>query len=222
MDFLSDEYFTVEGTLIEGWVLLKSFQPKDNDKTPTGRNQTVDFRGDKRVNQTHESKTDPDLRLFRKGKGKEAKLVFMGHVLMESRNGLVVDTRLTPADGHAERNAALEMVSCLKGKHRITLSADKAYDEAGFVKDARFMRATPHVSQNTHSAIDKRTMRHPGYAISQRVHKRVEEIFGWIKTVGNFRKTRHRGIPLVDWTLTLTATANNLVRIRNILATQTA
>ncbi|HOV31694.1 MAG TPA: IS5 family transposase [Anaerolineaceae bacterium] len=222
MDLLSDEHFTVDGTLIEGWASLKSFQPKDNDKTPTGRNQTVDFRGDKRVNQTHESKTDPDLRLFRKGKGKEAKLVFMGHVLMENRNGLVVDTRLTPADGHAERNAALEMVSCLKGRHRITLSADKAYDEAGFVKDARFMRATPHVSQNTHSAIDRRTTRHPGYAISQRVRKRVEEIFGWIKTVGNFRKTRHRGLHLVDWMFTLTAAAYNLVRIRNILAAQPA
>jgi len=216
-DLLSDEHFTVDGTLIDGWASLKSFQPKDDDKTPTGRCQTVDFRGAKRVNQTHESKTDSDLKLFRKGNGKEARLVFMGHVLMENRNGLVVETRLAPADGHAERNAALEMVSCVKGRHLITLSADKAHDEAGLVKDVRYMRAAPHVSRNVHSAIDRRTMRHPGYALSQR----VEEIFGWIETVGNFRNTRHRGLPLVDWMFTLSA-AFNLVRTRNILAVQIA
>ena len=220
---LSDEHFTVDGTLIEAWASLKSFRPKDAPPPEGGggRNPGVDFHGEKRLNQTHASTTDPEARLFRKGKGKEAKLCFMGHVLMENRHGLVISPRLTAATGTAEREAAEAMVEGVPGRHRITVGGDKAYDTRGFVQAMRGLKAVPHVAQNCQgrkSAIDGRTTRHPGYAVSQRLRKRVEEIFGWMKTVGNLRKTRHRGEDRVGWMFTLTAAAYNLVRIRNLTA----
>lgn len=217
---LSDEHFTVDGTLIEAWASVKSFRPKDAPPPEGGgRNPAVDFHGEKRLNQTHASTTDPEARLFRKGKGKEAKLCFMGHVLMENRNGLIISPRLTAATGTAEREAADDMVGNLRGRHRITIGADKAYDTQDFVQSLRTLQATPHVAQNCNgrkSAIDGRTTRHPGYAVSQLLRNRVEEIFGWMKTVGNLRKTRHRGKDRVGWMFTLTAAAYNLVRIRNL------
>ncbi len=220
---LSDEHFTVDGTLIEAWASLKSFRPQDTlpPAGGAGRNPEVDFHGEKRLNQTHASTTDPEARLFKKGKGKEAKLCFMGHVLMENRHGLIITPRLTVATGTAERDTAANMVGDIPGRHRITVGGDKAYDTREFVQALRALRAVPHVSQNRRgraSAIDGRTTRHPGYAISQRLRKRVEEIFGWIKTVGHLRKTRHRGIERVGWMFTLTAAAYNLVRMRNLTA----
>src|SRR5215510_2021323 len=222
-DLLSDEHFTVDGTLIEAWAGQKSFQKKDTSSGPGSDdpgNPTVDFHGDKRSNQTHQSKTDPEARLYKKGPGKEAKLSYQGHVLMENRNGLVTETRLTQATGTAEREAALEMVEQIAGQ-RVTVGADKAYDTRDFVGELRELNTTPHVAQNmTHrsSAIDGRTTRHAGYASSQRKRKRVEEIFGWIKTVGLMRKTRHRGLARVGWMFTFTAAVYNLVRIRNLTA----
>ena len=219
---LSDEHFTVDGTLLEAWASHKSFRPKDEDPpTPPGdpKNPAVNFRGERRKNDTHASTTDPDARLYRKGDGQPARLVYMGHVLMENRSGLVVDTEVTPADGYGERHAALTMVEALPGD-RVTLGGDKAYDEARFVAELRQMRVTPHVAQNTknrRSAIDARTTGHPGYAISQRTRKRVEEIFGWMKTVGLLRKLRHRGGGRVTWIFRFTAAAFNLVRIRNLV-----
>lgn len=225
-DLLSDEHFTVDGTLIEAWAGQKSFQKKDTSSRPGGDdpgNPTVDFHGQKRRNQTHQSQTDSDARLYRKGPGKEAKLSYQGHVLMENRNGLVTATRLTRAAGTAEREAALEMIEQRAGweRQRVTLGADKAYDTRAFVRDLRDLNVTPHVAQNTtqrSSAIDGRTTRHAGYARSQRQRKRVEEIFGWIKTVGLMRKTRHRGLARVGWMFTFTAAVYNLVRIRNLAA----
>jgi transposase len=219
---LSDEHFTVDGTLIEAWASLKSFRPKDAPPPEGGgRNPEVDFHGEKRLNQTHASTTDPEARLFRKGKGKEAKLCFTGHVLMENRHGLIVSPHLSTATGTAEREAAVSLVETIPGRHRITVGADKAYDTREFVQSLRSLNAVPHVAQNCKgrkSAIDGRTTRHTGYTISQRLRKRVEEIFGWMKTVGNLRKTRHRGVERVSWMFTLTATAYNLVRIRNLMA----
>ena len=219
-DLLSDEHFTVDGTLIEAWASLKSFRLKDGPPPEGGgRNPAVDFHGEKRLNRTHASTTDPEARLFKKAKGKEAKLCFMGHVLMENRHGLVVSHRLTAATGTAEREAAVGLVEGVPGRHRITVGADKAYDTQEFVQSLRALKAVPHVAQNCNgrkSAIDGRTTRHPGYAVSQRLRKRVEEIFGWMKTVGNFRKTRHRGEDRVGWVFTLTAAAYNLVRMRNL------
>jgi transposase len=223
-DLLSDEHFTVDGTLIEAWAGQKSFQKKN---TPAGPppddpgNPTVDFHGEKRSNRTHQSKTDPEARLYKKGPGKEAKLSYQGQVLMENRNGLVTGTRLTQATGTAEREAAVDMAEeiAVRDGHRVTVGADKAYDTHDFVRDLRDLKVTPHVAQNTKnrsSAIDGRTTRHAGYAISQRKRKRVEEIFGWIKTVGLMRKTRHRGLARVGWMFTFTAAAYNLVRIRNL------
>ena len=221
---LSDEHFTVDGTLIEAWASMKSFRPKDSPPPEAGggRNPAVDFHGERRLNQTHASTTDPEARLFRKGKGKEAKLCFMGHVMMENRHGLIIFPRLTAATGTAERDTAERMVGDFPGRHRITVGGDKAYDTREFVQSLRALNAVPHVAQNCkgrNSAIDGRTTRHPGYAISQRLRKRVEKIFGWIKTVGNLGKTRHRGEQRVGWGFTLTAAADNLVRIRNLTAT---
>ena len=230
---LSDDHFSVDGTLIEAWASMKSFTPKDagegsdDDDTPPppnrkGRNAERDFHGEKRSNATHASTTDPDARLFKKARGQAAKLCHMGHVLMENRHGLVVDATLTHATGTAEREAALTMLERLGGCHRITLGADKAYDTADFVANLRALNVTPHVAQNTanrRSAIDGRTTRHPGYVASVRIRKRIEEVFGWAKTCGNLRKTRHRGLPRVGWAFTLTAAAYNLVRLPKLLAT---
>ncbi len=219
---LSDEHFTVDGTLIEAWASMKSFRPKDEDNqdlpTSGGRNADVDFKGQKRKNDTHQSTTDPDARLLKKGRGKESKLCFMGHALMENRNGLVVDSRLTLANGTAEWDAGLDMVEDIPGTHRITVGADKGYDVPVFVKGLRRLSATPHVAKKIScTAIDNRTTRHVGYQVSQKVRKQVEEIFGWIKTTGCLRKTRHRGLDRVESVFTLTATAYNLVRMRNLI-----
>jgi transposase len=219
---LSDDHFSVDGTLIEAWASMKSFRPKDGGGSPpdAGRNGERDFHGEKRSNETHASTTDPDARLIRKGRGQAAKLAFMGHVLMENRSGLAVGARLTTATGTAEREAALAMVDDVPGTHRITLGADKAYDAAQFVADLRQRTVSPHVAQNTsgrRSTIDRRTTRHPGYAASQRIRKRIEEVFGWVKSSAGLRKTRHRGIARVSWTFTLTVAAYNLVRLPKLL-----
>jgi transposase len=217
---LSDEHFTVDGTLLEAWAGHKSFKRKDaapSDPPTDAGNADVDFRGEPRSNATHESSTDPEARLFKKAKGQEAKLAYLGHVLMENRNGLVVDTRVTQATGTAERDAAAAMLQERQG----TVGADKAYDTRDFVKAARAAGVTPHVAQNQtnrRSAIDGRTTRHPGYAISQTKRKRVEEIFGWGKTIGLLDKLRHRGVDRVGWVFTFTAAAYNLVRMRNLIA----
>ena len=241
---LSDEHFSVDGTLIEAFASMKSFTPKTEggarpDGGPPaggGRNADRDFHGERRSNATHASTTDPDARLVRRRgapgrppevapgsqpRGKEARLCHMGHLLMENRNGLIVDALVTEACGTAERAAALAMLGRQTGRHRATLGADKAYDVAGFVADLRALNVTPHVAQNTahrRSAIDARTTRHPGYATSQRLRKRIEEGFGWIKTVGGLRQTRHRGSARVGWLFTLTAAACNLVRLPKLLA----
>jgi len=219
---LSDEHFTVDGTLIEAWASQKSFQPKEQeprDPGEGGRNVEVDFRGRPRSNQTHESKSDPDARLLKKSTGGEAKLSYMGHVLMENRNGLVVDSRLTIGSGTAERETACAMLDALGGTKRITVGTDRAYDVADFVEELREIRVTPHVAcKREGSAIDGRTIRHAGYDVSQRVRKRVEEIFGWMKTVGEQRKTRFRGVRRVGWAFTLTAAAYNLVRMAKLTA----
>jgi transposase len=217
----SDEHFTVDGTLVEAWAGLKSFKRKDgsDQQGPPDDpgNPTVNFHGEERSNDTHQSTTDPDSRLMTKGSGKEAKLYFMGHVVMENRNGLAVGGRLTEANGKAEREAALELLEDIPRRKRITLGADKGYDVAGFVKGLREGDVTPHMAQKKRfSAMDGRTTRHPGYAVSQRKRKRVEEIFGWLKTVGMMRKTRHRGLPRVDWVFTFALAVYNLVRIRNL------
>jgi len=219
---MSKEHFTVDGTLIEAWASMKSFRPKnDQGQDPPatgGRNPEVDFKGQKRKNDTHQSTTDPDSRLFRKGKGKESKLCYMGHALMENRNGLVVDGRLTLANGTAEWEAALEMVGEIPGSHRITVGADKGYDVPIFVTGLRQRQATPHVARKDKgSAIDGRTTRHEGYHVSQKFRKRVEEVFGWLKTVGCLRKTRHRGLERVGWMFQFALTAYNLTRMRNLI-----
>jgi transposase len=224
VDLISDEHFSVDGTLIEAWASHKSFQRKDQPTPPPEDpgNPTVDFHGEKRSNDTHESTTDPDARLARKSGGHEAKLAYCGNVMIENRNGLVVDTELLQCNGTAERDAAMLMVERVEGTERITVAADKAYDTKDFVSEMRGMDVTPHVSQNTKrpggSAIDGRTTRHEGYQVSQRKRKRIEEVFGWIKTVGTLRKTRHRGLETVRWVFTFTATAYNLVRMRNLMS----
>src|SRR4029077_9083426 len=198
---LSSEHFSVDGTLIEAWASMKSFKPKEppvgGDDGSGGRNAPSDFRGEKRSNQTHRSTTDPDARLYRKGPGMEAKLCFIGHALMENRSGLIVDTRLTRVSGHAERLAALDMIQGFADRpSAITLGGDKGYDAADFVEELRTMNVRPHVAQNTsgrRSAIDKRTTRHPGYAASQGIRKRIEEAFGLMKTIAGLRKTKLRG-----------------------------
>jgi transposase len=226
---LSDDHFSVDGTLIEAWASIKSFQAKDGSGEPPGpgRNAERDFHGEKRSNETHASTTDPQAKLYRKGSGQPAKLAFMGHLLMENRNGLVVATRLTQASGTAEREAALALIESHRpGRRRITLGADKAYDVENFVHGLRERRVTPHIAIDGHvrksgkprkTAVDRRTTRHPGYAISQVVRKRIEEPFGWIKTVAQLRKTRHLGTARVGWLFTLAVTAYNLLRIPKLL-----
>jgi len=224
LNLMSDEHFTVDGTLLEACASLKSFRKTkgDDDKQlppDDPGNPTVNFHGEKRSNETHESGTDPDALLARKGSGKEAKLSYSGNVLMENRNGLVANVEVLQANGTAERDAALVMIEGIPGTDRVTVGADKAYDTKEFVAEIRNMNVTPQVAQNNKrrkSAIDGRTTRHPGYAVSQQKRKRVEEIFGWMKTVGGMRKLRHRGLELVGWMFTLTAAAYNLIRIRNL------
>ena len=225
---LCSEHFSVDGTLIEAWASMKSFVPKDDargsgksDRSSGGRNAERNFHGEKRKNDTHGSTTDPDARLFRKGAGKEAKLCHMGHLMMENRNGLIVDARLTTANGTAERTTALAMIED-NAKPGSTIGGDKNYDTAEFVAGCRQHGCTPHVSQNDtnrRSAIDARTTRHPGYRLSTISRKRIEEPFGWMKTVGGLRKTRHCGRALVEWFFVLTASAYNLVRIPKLLPT---
>jgi len=254
---LSDEHFSVDGTLVKAWASMKSFQPKEStaspqdddpggppppahetstdtdhppqqtetqpmtDTTRTTRNAEVNFRGEKRSNVTHASVTDPDARLYKKAPGAAAMLCFMGHTLMENRNGLVVQAELTHADGHGERKAALEMVNRHSpgATRRLTLGADKGYDSADFVAALRRMVVTPHVAQKVrHSAIDGRTTLHPGYALSQRRRKKIEEPFGWAKTVGGMAQTVHRGLDRVRAQFTMTMAACNLARLPKLLA----
>jgi transposase len=231
LGLLSDEHFTVDGTLIEAAASLKSFRPKDKPPSATPPddrgNPTVNFHGERRSNATHQSTTDPEAMLAKKGKGKEAHLSFMGHALMENRNGLVVDFQLTQATGTAERDMAPKLIDEARelGFHPRTLAADKGYDTRDCVAELRQRQVTPHVTQNTsgrRSAIDRRTTRHVGYAISQCIRKRVEEIFGWMKTVGGFRRTRYRGLERTQLAGYLVATAYNLVRMARLVATTTA
>ena len=220
---MSDDHFTVDGTLIEAWASTKSFKKKDHDGGPPDDpgNPSVDFHGEKRSNATHESTTDPEAKLARKGKGKEAKLSFSMHSLMENRNGLLVDLVVDEANGTAERTVAIEMLDALGGAHPITVAGDKGYDTRAFVAECRERNVTPHVAQNVHarrsSAIDARTTRHPGYVVSQRIRKRVEEVFGWAKTIGGLRKTRFRGIERTQLAAHFLGTAYNLLRINRLL-----
>ena len=255
---LSDEHFSVDGTLVKAWASMKSFQPKtegsppgadgpgdppgdtDQDTSPDtapaqsdpetapmpspsrrNRNAEVDFRGQKRSNATHASTTDPDARLLRKSQGTGAVLCYMGHTLMENRNGFIVQAELTRADGHAERRAALDMIHRHSpgSTRRLTLGADKGYDSAGFVADLRQAHVTPHIAQKSrHSAIDRRTTRHPGYALSQKHRKKIEEPFGWAKTVGRMAQTVYRGLDRVRARFTFTMAACNLARLPKLLA----
>ena len=227
---LSSDHFSVDGTLVEAWASIKSFKRKDGagDEPPpgAGRNVEVDFKGEKRSNETHASTTDPDARLYRKGSGMEARLAFLGHALMENRSGLVVDACLTPADGHGERIAALAMIEKRADRPTgVTLGADKGYDTADFVNELRAMNVRPHVAQNTirrRSAIDGRTTRHASYAISQRIRKRIEEAFGWMKTIAGQRRTKLRGIDRVGWSFAFAAAAYNLARLPKLLQEKAA
>lgn len=225
-NLLSDEHFTVDGTLLEAWAGQKSFRHVDDDRQPPttgtgeGSNPTVNFHREKRSNQTHCSTTDPDAMLSRKSRGSGAVLAYRGHLLTENRNGLVVSTLTTRAYGSAERDAALLMAEGLPGTHRVTLGADKGYDAHDFIAELRHMEITPHIAQNDtnrRSAVDERTTRHAGYQVSQRKRKRIEEVFGWMKSIGLLRKLRHRGLERVSWMFTFAATAYNLVRIRNLI-----
>jgi len=223
---LSSDHFTVDGTLLEAWASHKSFRHRDEEPPPPGEggNPTVNFHRQRRTNETHRSTTDPDARLYKKAQGREARLGYLGHVLMEHRSGLIVKALVTPATGRAEREAAIAMVGDLRGQHRITVAGDKGYDTRDFVATVRSMHVTPHLAQypetvRRSSAIDPRTTRHPGYAVSQRKRKLVEQGFGWMKTVGGLRKLRHRGGPLVEWIFTFTAAAYNIVRLRRLLPT---
>ena len=240
---LSTDHFSVDGTLVEAWASMKSFKPKepgagsDEPREPPseppsepppgdGRNADVDFRGEKRSNATHASTTDPDARLYRKGPGMEARLAYLGHALMENRSGLLVDARLTRASGHAERVAALAMIDALADRPRaLTLGADRGYDAEDFVNELRSMNVRPHVAQNLArrggSAIDGRTTRHLGYATSQRIRKRIEEGFGWMKTVAGLDRPMVRGLDRVGWAFTFAAAAYNLVRLPKLLAEAT-
>lgn len=223
LKLLSDEHFTVDGTLIEAWASHRSFQPKDGSGNG---GDPGDFRGQSRANDTHESTTDPEAKLYRKGSGQESQLAYLGHVMMDNRHGLAVDAMLTEANGRAEREAALEMASHLPGgSARITLGADKGYDTQDFVEGLRARHITPHVAQNDsnrRSRIDQRTTRHASYAASQKKRKLVEQVFGWIKTTAGLRQTKHRGRERIEWMFTFAAAAYNMVRIRNIMEAQIA
>jgi transposase len=226
---VSDEHFTVDGTLLEAWASLKSFQPKEQktaEPPDDPGNPTVDFHGQKRSNETHESTTDPDAKLARKGPGKEAKLSYSGNLEVENRSGLIVNAEVLEANGRAERDAALVMLEQVPGGGRITVGGDKGFDTAEFVAECRHMNVTPHVAQNTArpggSAIDTRTTRHAGYAISQKKRKRIEECFGWLKDIALLRKIKHRGMLKVGWIFTFAAAVYNLVRMRKLIPIPTA
>src|ERR1022692_4349528 len=222
---LSSDHFSVDGTLVEAWASMKSLKPRNVDrgsKPPASgsRNEEVNFHGEKRSNQTHSSTSDPDAMLYRKGSGMEAKLCFIGHALMENRHGLFVDTRLTRVSGHAERLAAFDMIEPRADRPQaITLGGDKGFDAADFVMELREINVTPHIARNTtrRSAIDGRTTRHPGYTVSQRIRKRIEEGFGWMKTIAGLRKTKYRGLEKVAWAFTLAAAAYNLIRLPKLI-----
>ena len=229
---LSSEHFSVDGTLIDAWASMKSFRPKDGSGEPPapGRNGERNFHNEKRSNDTHASTTDPDARLYRKADGRESRLCFMGHVLMENRNALAVDARLTHATGTAEREAALAMLDRRNRSSRITLGADKAYDVTAFVEDLRERKVTPHIAVNgsvskhgaaRKTAVDGRTARHAGYAISQILRKRIEETFGWIKAQAGFDQVKVRGLAKAEAVFTFAVAAYNLIRIPKLLA-QTA
>jgi transposase len=227
LKLLSDEHFTVDGTLIEAWASLKSFKPKDggpHEPPDDPGNPAVNFRGERRSNATHLSATDPEAKLARKGAGKEARLCYSANALMENRNTILIDFRVEPADGYAERRAAITMLDeNLPGNRRITVAGDRGYDTRGFVADCRALRVTPHVARNLArpggSALDARTVRHPGYAVSQWIRKQVEETFGWMKTIGGLRRTRYRGRARVQMHAYLVAAAYNLMRIANLSPT---
>jgi len=220
--YLSDEHFTVDGTLIEAWASHKSFGRKEEGPRPSDGTREADFHGEKRTNQTHPSTTDPDARLYKKSAGSEAKLAYLGHALMENRHGLLVKTCVTEATGTAERDAARQMIRPQAGTTRITVGGDKAYDTRDFVSEMRKMNVTPHVAQNLErrggSAIDERTTRHPGYAISQRKRKRVEQSFGWMKIIGMLKKVKLRGREKVSWLFTFVGAAYNLCRLGRLQA----
>jgi IS5 family transposase len=224
LQLLSDEHFTVDGTLVEAWASLKSFKPRHQGPTQPPDdpgNPTVNFHGERRSNATHQSTTDPEAKLAKKGAGKEAKLCYSANALMENRNGLLIEFAVEPADGYAERKSARAMLeTALPGSRRITLGADKGYDTAEFVASCRALKVTPHIARNEGraggSALDRRTARHVGYAVSQRVRKRVEEIFGWMKTVGGLRRTRYRGLDRTQLHAYLVAAAYNLLRIARL------
>ena len=219
---LSSEHFTVDGTLLDAWASQKSFRPRedqDGGSGASGGNPSIDFHGTTRRNDTHQSTTDPDARLAKKGPGRESKLSYAAHALIENRHGLIVRAVVTPATGHAEVDAAIWMLGDLPDTGRVTVGADKGYDIPRFIQACREMRITPHVAQKKqYSAVDRRTTRSPGYAVSQRCRKRIEESFGWMKTVGLLRKLRHRGGARVEWIVTFTAAAYNLVRMRTLTA----
>ena len=226
---VSDEHFSVDGTLLEAWASLKSFQAKEQKAgapPDDPGNPSVDFHGQKRSNDTHESKTDPDAKLGRKGPGKEAKLSYSGNLQVENRHGLIVNAEVLEANGRAERDAALVMLEQVAGDGRITVAGDKGFDTAEFVAECRHMNVTPHVAQNTArpggSAIDSRTTRHASYAMSQKRRKRIEECFGWLKDIALLRKLKHRGLFKVGWIFTFAAAAYNLVRLRNLIPIQAA
>ena len=219
----SDEHFTVDGTLLEAWASQKSFQAKEGKPAPPPDdpgNPTVNFRGERRSNQTHESKTDPEAQLARKSEGKESKLSYSGNLLVENRNGLIVKAEVFAANGTAERDAALVMLEQIPGANQVTVGGDKGFDTRDFVAECRHLGVTPHVAQNLGrrggSAIDGRTTHHPGYRLSQKKRKRIEECFGWLKTIALLRKVRHRGVCKVDWIFTFACAAYNLVRMRNL------
>lgn len=221
---VSDEHFTVDGTLIEAWASHKSFKPKEGDSKQDPPddpgNPTVDFKGEKRSNATHQSTTDPEARLYKKSKGDGAKMAYLGHLLSENRHGLIVNAKVTLATGTAERESAIDMIADLAFEDKVTLGADKNYDTQEFVADVRLLNVTPHVAQNNtnrRSAVDGRTTRHIGYMLSQRKRKLVEEAFGWMKTIGGLRKTRHKGVQRVDWIFKFTAAVYNLVRMRTLM-----
>ena len=220
-ELLSNEHFTVDGTLIQAWASLKSFRRRDEERDDGpggGQNPSVDFRGEQRSNETHASTTDPEARLYRKSNGTTAQLCYGGHVLMDNRHGLAVGGVVTPAGTRAEREAAVEMVAAAPRRRRVTVGADKGYDTRWFVKSLRSLGATPHVAaKRRYSAIDGRTTRHAGYRVSQRKRKLVEQIFGWLKTVGPMRQTRFRGRSRVGWMFTFCLVVYDLIRMRNLV-----